>query len=88
MGSITTEINKSRGMLDYILAKGLLKQYSNLLKLEFKEKKIYLLNPDMFSSPLLSDLPKYFIKKNAKDSSYKDKIVKKLIAIVNRNLKK
>lgn len=88
LGSKSTELNSSRGMLDYVSAKGLLKQYSNLLKRELKSKKIYLIYPDMFESPLLSNLPRYFIKKNSKNFNYRNKIVKKILSLVYKNLKK
>ena len=87
LGSKSTEFNKSRGMLDYMMAKGLLKYYTYLLKLELKNKKIYLINPDMFESPLLSNLPSFFVKKNSRKSNYKNKIVNKILSLVYKNTK-
>ena len=83
VGSKVTEGIPPRGMLDYASAKGLLKFYADILQVEFKKMKLYFLTPDMFESPLLSNLPKYFIEKNTTNNLYKNKIVKKIVSIFN-----
>ena len=71
-------------MLSYICAKGLLNYYCLTFQEEFKKTKLFILNPGMFESPLLSNLPKYFIEKNTKKKLIKDQVVKKIFNIVKK----
>jgi len=80
LGSEATSGKPPRGMLDYVASKGLLKWYCDIFRREFKDIKLSFLSPNMFNSPLLSNLPKFFIEKNSKKNTYKSKIVKKIIS--------
>ena len=80
LGSKATIGKPPRGMLDYVASKGLLKWYCDMFRREFDDIKIFFFSPGMFKSPLLSNLPKFFIEKNSKKNSYKSKIVKKIIS--------
>jgi short-subunit dehydrogenase len=82
LGSEATSGRPPRGMLDYVASKGLLKWYCNIFRREFKDIKLTLLSPNMFKSPLLSNLPEFFIEKNSKKNSYKSQIVKKILSIL------
>jgi len=82
LGSKVTKDKPPRGMLDYVMSKGLLKWYCSIFSQEFNYIKLFFISPDMFDSPLLSNLPEFFIKKNSKKISYKNKIVKKIISIL------
>ena len=82
LGSEATSDKPPRGMLDYVASKGLLKWYCNIFRREFKDIKLTLLSPNMFKSPLLSNLPEFFIEKNSKKTSYKSQIVKKILSIL------
>ena len=66
LGSEATIGRPPRGMLDYVASKGLLKWYCSIFRREFKDIKLTLLSPNMFKSPLLSNLPEFFIEKNSK----------------------
>ena len=82
LGSEATSGKPPRGMLDYVVSKGLLNWYCNIFRREFKDIRLTLLSPNMFRSPLLSNLPEFFIEKNSKKTSYKSQIVKKILSIL------
>jgi NADP-dependent 3-hydroxy acid dehydrogenase YdfG len=84
IGSEVTKGIPPKGMLDYICGKGLLHYYCLIAKIELVKYNIKLiyLRPGMFQSPLLSNLPEFFLKKYINNNSAKLKTIKTILKII------
>lgn len=87
IGSKALENPVPKGMASYISVKGMLYYYFMAIKEELKQKKIetLILNPNMFQSPMLDNLPNFLIEKNVnKENCETDKISDEIINFIHR----